>query len=229
VTNSDSQSGTFANGFSYSTAPAETVLLADDFSSNQIDSTRWSTNLFSGFTDTTVTMAVKTQQLQIGPLDVNTTGSHYNGLRSALSFNFTGAYCYVEVITPPASNTAGDAMFTVGTDVNNFYRIYIEAGTVVCQRKAAGAKATLYSQSYNPGTCKYLRIRHDATAGRAIFEVAADNGGVPGTWTTTYSEPWNSSIPLTGMIFEIKAGTWQSEPSAAGTVVFDNFRAAVPQ
>ncbi|MGH9763144.1 MAG: beta strand repeat-containing protein, partial [Blastocatellia bacterium] len=230
VTNSDGQSGTLSGGFTYSSATGETVLLADDFSSNQIDSTKWSTNsLFSGFTDTSVPMTVSNQQLLIGPLDVNTSGSHYNGLRSAGTFNFTGAYSYIEVVTPPGSNGAGDAMLTVGTDVNDFYRVYIEAGTLVCQRKAAGAKATLLTQNYDPVNDKYLRVRHDATTGSAIFEVAPDSGGVPGAWTTIYSEQWNSSIPLTRIIFEIKAGTWEAEPNAPGTVVFDNFRAAVPQ
>src|SRR5262249_57824908 len=52
--------------------------------------------------------------------------------------------------------------------------------------------------------------------------------GVPGAWTSVFSEAWNNSISLTGLIFEIKAGTWQGEANAAGTVTFDNFRAAVP-
>src|SRR5262249_49659338 len=52
--------------------------------------------------------------------------------------------------------------------------------------------------------------------------------GVPGAWTSVFSEAWNNSISLTGLIFEIKAGTWQAEANAAGTVTFDNFRAAVP-
>jgi hypothetical protein len=30
------------------------------------------------------------------------------------------------------------------------------------------------------------------------------------------------------VIFELKAGTWQPESVAPGTVVFDNFRAARP-
>jgi len=229
VINSDGQSATLTNVFTYSTAPAETVLLADDFGSTQIDLTRWSTNLFSGFTDSAVPMALRNQQLQIGPLDLNTAGSHYNGLRSAAAFNFTGAYCYVEIMGAPASNTAGDAMLTVGTDVNNYYRLYIEAGNLICQRKAAGVKATLLTQVYNAANARFLRIRHDAAAAAVIFEIAPDNAGPPGNWIAIFSEAWNSAIPLTGMILEIKAGTWQSEPNAPGTVVFDNFRAAVPQ
>jgi len=121
VTNTDSQSATLAGGFSYSQAPGETVILADNFNSNSINPANWSSgNLFSGTTDTTVPVTAANQQLQIGPLKQNTTGSHYNGLRSASTYNFTGAYCYVELVTPPAGNTLADAMFTLGTDVNDY-------------------------------------------------------------------------------------------------------------
>jgi hypothetical protein len=112
--------------------------------------------------------------------------------------------------------------------VNNYYRIYLEAGTLFCQRKAAGAKTALFSEPYNAVNARFLRIRHDSTTGAAVFEVAPDNGGAPGAWTQIFSETWNNSIPLTGIIFEVKAGTWQSEANTPGTVVFDNFRAAVP-
>jgi len=207
----------------------ETVLLADDFNENAVDSSKWQPNsLFSGFTDASVNVADTSQQLQIGPLKQNTTGSHYNGLRSAATFNFSGAYCYVELVTPPASNTTADGMLTVGPDVNDFYRIYIESGDLIIQRKAGGTKAVLASQPYDAVSQKFLRIRHDGTTGSAVFETAPDNGGVPGAWSTIFSEAWNSSITLAGTIFEIKAGTWQPEANAPGAAVFDNFRAARP-
>jgi len=210
-------------------ASAETVLLADNFDINSIDTSKWQTNsLFSGFTDASVNVADTSQQLQIGPLKQNTTGSHYNGLRSAATFNFSGAYCYVEVVTPSVSNTTADGMLTVGPDVNDFYRIYIESGDLIIQRKAGGTKAVLASQPYDAVSQKFLRIRHDGTTGSAVFETAPDNGGVPGAWSTIFSEAWNSSITLAGTIFEIKAGTWQPEANAPGAAVFDNFRAARP-
>src|SRR5262249_24500538 len=229
VTNSDGQSGTLTNGFTYTTATTETVLLADDFSASQIHLTPCSTNLLTGFTDTPIPRAIANKQLRIGLLDMNTAGSHYNGLRSASTFNFTGAYCYVEVLAAAAANTAADVMLTVGTDVNNYYRIYIESGTLFCQRKAGGAKTGLFSQPYNATNAKFLRVRHNAGAGTVTFEVAPDSGGSPGNWTAIFTESWNGSIALTGVILEIKAGTWQAEANAPGTVVFDNFRAAVPQ
>src|SRR5215472_6181530 len=130
-------------------ASAETVLLADNFDINSIDTSKWQTNsLFSGFTDSSVGVADTSQQLQIGPLKQNAGGSHYNGLRSAATFNFSGAYCYIEIVSPPSASTAADAMLTVGSDVNDFYRMYLESGNLTIQRKAGGAKAVLVSQAY---------------------------------------------------------------------------------
>jgi endonuclease/exonuclease/phosphatase family metal-dependent hydrolase len=51
---------------------------------------------------------------------------------------------------------------------------------------------------------------------------------VPGTWTQQYTETWNSSISTSSIIFELKAGTWQTETNAPGTVIFDNFSVATP-
>jgi len=214
----------------FSASPSEVVLLADDFNQNVIDTTKWSTNnLFSGFTDPSAAVTEANQQLQIGPLKQNLTGSHYNGLRSVNTYDFTGAYCYIELLNPPPSTTAADAMLTVGNDINDYYRIYVESGNLICQRRAAGAKTTLSVTPYNPGGERFLRIRNDSLSGNAIFEVAPDaGGGSPGAWTQVYSEHWSTSIALTGMIFEIKAGTWQPETQSPGTIIFDNFRAAAP-
>src|SRR5262249_1608905 len=229
VTNTDGQSATLAGSFAYTQGSAETVLLADNFNSNSIAPSSWSTgNLFSGTTDTTVTMAAANQQLQIGPLKQSTAGSHYNGIRSSGTYNFTGAYCYAELIAAPATNTLADAMLTIGTDVNDYYRIYVEGGSLIAQRRAGVTKTTLFSQAYDPANNKFLRIRHDSAAGSAVFEVAPDNSGLPGAWTALFSETWNSAIQLTGMIFEMKAGTWQSEANSPGIVIFDTFGAAVP-
>ncbi|MGH9822091.1 MAG: endonuclease/exonuclease/phosphatase family protein [Blastocatellia bacterium] len=209
---------------------SETVLLADDFSSGSIDSSKWvAGNLFSGLTDTNVPVAVTNQQLTVGPLVQNASGSHYNGLRSAAAFNFTGAYCYVEVVQPPSSATLGDAMFTIGSDGNDFYRMYLEGANLVIQKRIQGTKTVRLSTPYDATKFKFLRIRHDSSSGNVSFETAPDAGGVPGAWTAKYSEPWNTSwVPLAAIRFEVKAGTWQVESNSPGTVLFDNFRAAAP-
>jgi acid phosphatase len=232
ISNPNSQTGTLTNGFTYTTSspPPETVLLADDFNANVINTSLWSTNnLYSGYTDSGIQVVDRNQHLEIGPLPRNTGGSHYNGLRSATTYDFTGAYVYVELPQSPASATAADAMLTIARDVDNYYRIYVEAGSLICQSKVVGAKSNLVSIPYDATNHRFLRIRHDLTTGNVIFETAPGNSGIPGTWTVRASQSWNTSaIPLTTMLFELKAGTWQSEATAPGTIFFDNFRAARP-
>lgn len=227
VTNLDGQSGTSPNGYSYALPlMTETVLLIDDFNDDSLNTTKWAvSNLFSGFTDASLSTLETNQRLEIGPMLQQTGGSHYNGLKSAASYNFANAYCSVEVVQAPATNTTADAMLTVGKDVDNYYRIFVESGTLVLQKKIATAKATLMSVSYNSVNQRYWRIRHDQAGNRVVFEVAADGGN----WTQIYSEVWSTSgIPLGAVQVEIKAGTWQTEVNAAGKVIFDNFKIAKP-
>ncbi len=229
VTNPDGQSGSKSAAYSYTAPIGETVLLTDDFNNGSIDSVNWIVNdLFSGFTDSTVSV-VETQSLDVGPLKQNVDGSHYNGIRSRASFNFAGAYCYVQLAQAPNANTAADAFFTIGPDVNNNYRFYVEGGSLYLQKKIGGAKTNLLTVTFNATNQAFWRIRHDATLGRVVFETAPSNAGVPGTWTQLFAEAWNSTaIPLTNVLFEIKGGTWKIESSAPGTVKFDNFKAAKP-
>ncbi|HXG68590.1 MAG TPA: IPT/TIG domain-containing protein [Blastocatellia bacterium] len=229
VRNPDGQSDTLANGFTY-TAPAsgETVLLADDFNDGYLNTSRWNSgSLFSGYTDSSLPLYERNQRLEIGPLLRNVTGSHYRGIRSASAYNFARAYCHVEVVQTAAAATEANAMLTVGRDVNNYYRIYVAAGSLICQKKVNGAKVNLFTVSYDPANHRFWRIRHDAATGHVVFETASGSGGAPGAWVKRRSEVWNTaSVPLTAVLFELKAGTWQSEATAPGTVIFDNFRAA---
>jgi hypothetical protein len=229
VTNSDGRSGTLTNGFTYTTAP-EVTLLADNFDDNSLPAAKWiRDNLFSGFTDPSVPVIETNQRLHIGPLPLGQTGSRYNGIRSASNYDFRGAYSYVELVQAPAAATKADVMFTIGKDAHNYYRIYVEAGTFVCQARIGGTKRNLLTAVYNPVTDRYWRIRHDQATGDVVFETATDNSGAPGSWTVRYRERWDvTSVPVTAVIFELKAGTWQAESAAPGLVVFDNFKAARP-
>jgi len=228
VTNPDAQSGTLVNGFTF-TAPGETVLLADDFNNGAIDGSKWiANNLYSGFTDATVALQ-ETTSLNIGPLKQNVDGSHYNGIKSAGAFNFTGSYAYVQLVQGPATNTAADAFFTIGLNVDNCYRMYVESGNLIVQSKLGGSKQTLLTVAYNPTNHAFWRIRHDAVSGQVVFETAPANGSAPGTWTQLYAQAWNTAaVPLSSVMFEVKGGTWRIEANNPGTVVFDNFRAAHP-
>ena len=230
VTNPDAQSGTLTNGFTFNAPPGgETVLLADDFNDASINTSKWFVNnLFSGFTDATVALS-ETTSLHIGPLKQNTDGSHYNGLRSSGAHNFTGGYAYVQLVQGPATNTAADAFFTLGLNVDNCYRMYVEAGNLIVQSKLNGVKQTLLTVAYNPTNHAYWRIRHNAGNGQVVFEVAPANGDVPGTWTQLHAQAWNTAaVPLGSVLFELKGGTWRIEANNPGTVIFDNFKAARP-
>ena len=228
VTNTDAQSGTLVNGFTY-VSGGETVLLADDFNDASLDTSKWTANnLWSGFTDNSVAVQ-ETTGLQVGPLKQNVDGSHYNGIRSATAFNFTGAYAYVQLAQAPSSSTAGDAFFTIGLNVDNCYRMYVESGNLIVQSKIGAAKQTLLTIAYNPTNHAFWRIRHDSSTGLVVFEVAPSNAGAPGTWVQLFSQAWNTSaVPLSSVNFELKGGTWRIEANNPGTVIFDNFRAAKP-
>ena len=212
-------------------APA-TAIVSDDFNDNSIDTAKWDPNnlVFFPFTDTNVSIAETSQRLEIGPLLQNVNGFSYRGLRTVNTYNFTDAHAYVELVQAPASNTNADARFTVGSDTNNSYRMYVSGGNLIgVRRQGAGRGAfevTLFSISYNSTNHRFLRIRNDS--GTLYMDTAPGSGGVPGTWTQQYSETWNSSINNSAIIFELKAGTSQVEANAPGTVIFDNFDAATP-
>ena len=195
-----------------------------------MDLAKWApNNLFSGYTDASVAAREIAQQLQVGSLLSGQSGSHYNGITSLNTYDFTGAYSYVELVQAPSSSTKADAMFTIGRDADNYYRIYVEEGVFICQAKIGGTKRNLFTSAYSPSVHRYWRIRHDQSTGTVVFETAADNPGLGSSWLVRYSEAWNSAaVPLSTIVFEIKAGTWQPEPVAPGTVVFDNFRVARP-
>jgi hypothetical protein len=226
VANPNGQSGSLTKGFVYE----ETVLLEDDFNDNSLNLAKWSpNNLFSGFTDASVPARELAQQVQIGPLVSGQNGSHYNGIRSTNTFDFTGAYSFVELVQGPASSTKADAMFTIGRDANNYYRIYVEEGLFICQARIGGTKRNLFTQPYDPAVHRYWRIRHDSFTGNILFETASDNPSLSGSWVARYFERWDTaSVPVGAVILEIKGGTWQPEPIGPGTVIFDNFRLAKP-
>jgi hypothetical protein len=207
-----------------------TTLLTDDFNDGSLDASKWAvSDLFSGFADPALPVIERNQRLEIGALLQNTDGSHYNGIRSVAAYDFTGAYCYVQLVQAPSSATGGDAMFTIGFDVDHYYRIYVESGSLRGQKKTDGIKASLFTIPYSTTQHKYLRIRHDAATSNVVFEAAPDAGGAPGSWVQLYSEVWNtSSVPLTNIMFELKGGTYKLEPNPPGTVIFDNLKAAKP-
>lgn len=220
----------YSNEAQATTLP-DNLLLADDYNDNSLNTTKWIANsLASSTTDMAVGVNETNQRLEIGPLLENATGNHFNGLKSLITYDFTGAYCYVQLVQPPGSATGGSAILTISSTVSgttSYYRIVVSAGTLKCLRgSASGQTVTLASITFDPINHKFLRIRHDSSTNKAVFETAPDNVGVPGKWTQRASDTWSALlVRLTEVRFEVAAGTSAQTP-APGTVIFDNFRAA---
>jgi hypothetical protein len=202
-------------------------LPTDDFNDNSLDTTKWSIGVWSGTTqDTTIPVREVNQRLEIGPLKENTTGTHYNALRSAGSHNLSGAYAYVQLVQPAATMTGAFSIFSVGRNADNYYRWFVSAGRLVAEKEIAGTKSRPVDIGYDPVAHQFLRICHDSSTGNVVFQTAPNNGGIPGAWFQHYAEAWNTTaVPLTTMLFEMKAGTSAAEV-APGTAVYDNFKAA---
>ncbi len=103
----------------------------------------------------------------------------------------------MQLVQGPSASTAADAFFTIGLNVDNCYRMYVESGNLIMQSKIGGAKQTLLTVAYNATNHAFWRVRHDAVTGQIVFEAAPANGNVPGTWVQLFAQAWNtSSIPL---------------------------------
>ena len=220
--------GSICTLFTFPNALAASIV-SDDFNDNSLDTGKWDTNLFSGFTNTNVPLAETSQRLEIGPLLKNVNGPSYRGLSTVNTYSFVDSSAYVELAQAPASNSTGEATFTVGSDLNDYYRMYVSGGNLIgLIRRAAGRGATedtLFTIPYDSTNHRFLRIRNDS--GNLYMDTAPGTGGTPGTWTQQYTETWNSQVVTSAIIFEIKAGT-SAKTKAPGTVIFDNFVAATP-
>src|SRR5437764_12343762 len=75
---------------SIGTPPGGVPILADDFNSSSIDTTKWSQSLFTGSQNTSVAVIDNGSQLQIGPLPTNASSSSYNGITSKNNYDITG-------------------------------------------------------------------------------------------------------------------------------------------
>jgi hypothetical protein len=204
------------------------VLLADEFNDDTVDPSKWVVaNLFTGTEDASIPVRETRGWLEIGPLAHGAAGSHFNGIASVASYDFRDAYASVHLRSPTQPGSLGFAMFAVGVNSSNYYRFYYSAGQVVAERRLAGTKATLHMATYDPARHRFLRIRHDAGSGRAIFETASESAGAPGVWEPFTSVLWQAAaVPPTAVKFELKAGTSEPSGGPSGSVAFDTFEAA---
>ena len=213
----------------------ETVLLTDDFNNNSLDTSKWSVNQITGSVDPNIQVGEANQRLQVGPLLQGVSGFHFNGIVSNSSFDFTGAYGYVQVAAPPPAGSTAEWRFSVASASSptaNLYRFIIMGGNLKLQRVIGGTASNVIAPfAYNATSMKFLRIRHDPVSNNVVFETApasASDPSLPGTWSVRFQEVWISSVQLTGVRFEIRIGTATADPVASGILAADNFRVARP-
>jgi len=175
-------------------------------------------------------MTATTGGMQIGSLKSSATGSHYDGFSSG-SYDLTSnGSAMVQLVKAPNTATAAYAMFAVGSDADNFYRWYESGNSLVAEKRIGGAKTTLVDLPYSATAHQFLRIRHEYNSSTGVYEVvfetAPNSSGVPGTWTVRHRETWTSSVTVTALRFELKAGTSDAVVSP-GSAYFGNFKAVL--
>ncbi|HEV8428171.1 MAG TPA: proprotein convertase P-domain-containing protein [Pyrinomonadaceae bacterium] len=213
-------------------ASSASIILSDDFNDNNLNSGPLTINGDYWRTDTLLTIfttnfnlpvAETAQHLEIGPLLVNTADA-YGGVATALQYTFpAGGYSYVELGQAPSAQTHADAGFAFGNFVG-YYQIRVSHGSLIGVKNIVSNETILFSIPYDPVAHRFLRIRHVSASGNVVFDTAPGNGGVPGTWTQRYSEPWNSTLGFNSFQFEMRGGTLVAEPNQPGKVIFDNFQ-----
>ena len=220
--------------------PPPGVLLADDFNDNSLDGSKWSISQITGSQDPNIPVSESSQRLNVGPLLQGASGFHFNGLTSNLAYDFTGAYAYLMVVTPPPSTSTSELRLSVAganSPAANVYRAIILGPNLKLQKVIGGSAVNVIAPfAYNVTTMKFLRIRHDATSGNVVFETAPASAGdpnLPGAWTIKYQEPWTnwngaSGVQLNNVKFEVRIGTATADSVSAGTLAVDNFNAVRP-
>jgi hypothetical protein len=186
--------------------------------------------VFTGASDSTIALNATASGLQIGALKASASGSHYNGITSnAYNLSSNGS-ASVQLVKAANTATTAYAMFSVGSDSNNYYRWYESGNELVVEKKIAGTKSTLVNLPYSTTSHQFLRIRREYNSStgvnEVVFETAPNNSGAPGAWAERHREKWNDSVKSTAMSFELKAGTSESVISP-GSAYFDNFKAAI--
>ena len=212
-------------------ASGESVLLEDTFDAGVIDRTKWPSGVCSGYEDLRLPLTASGGGLEIVPLTDMDGISRYNGICSAAYDLTNGGYASVQLVHGP-TGAAAYAMFTVGADPMNFYRIYqggpADARVLLMQKKIDGIKAPLVAVPYDPLAHQVLRVRRDHRAADSVDDVVFETSTTAGpaaAFVELFREPWDPAIDPAALTFEMKAGTSAPEPQP-GSAVWDNFRAA---
>lgn len=115
-------------------------------------------------------------------------------------------------------------MLTLTLDGEHHYRTSLSGGFLRFQRKtlALGKEGVGPAIAFDPVTHAFWRIRHGVNTDELVFETAPRVGSSPGTWTEHGRSP--RAFAITAVKAELKAGTWQAEPTAPGSAAFDQVK-----
>lgn len=190
--------------------------LRDDFDNPAPAPERWRKGTLStpaSSLDEAVEVIERNARLEI--VTRSTSGRHYNGYLSAVTWNMTNARASVKAaqVSQTTANLA-EAVFTISADPNNWYRFIARAGKLAFQRRLSGADDQV-EINYDPTQHLFWRFRHDRPRDEMVFETRGENTA----WTR--QRALRRQFPITAMTVELGAGTSQTTP--VQTVAFDDF------
>ena len=204
--------GTFSASPALGATGVDLDTFYDNFDDNAIDPNLWAMGSFDGG-DPAVTVNETGSQLVITPT-ANQSGSHYNGLISSRTYDFTQGIIFVEVAE--STRNQANTMLMFGTDSGNRVVMNTESGNLRMSLMRGGARVGELSIPYDGAAHRWWRIRHVAPGDTIRFDTAPD--GI--TWTQRHSISRRSLNISTGKV-NLSAGTWNSQ-STPGRAVFEN-------
>ena len=184
----------------------------DTFTATTMNSSIWCLCVMDqvGALDTTVPLQQGSGQLVINPF-AGVSGLHYNGYLTLSPFNLTGASVTARIFQSTTGNA--DTSFALVSDINDWYHLLEEGGTLYVQTTVAGNKSTIATVAYNAAGQQYWRFTHNVTTNQLLVQTSPDNS----SWTTLAA--LNVTVPVTALNVGLNAGTWETE-SSPGTAVF---------
>jgi hypothetical protein len=169
--------------------------------------------------DTTIDVAERHAQLEIGPLRANIGGTKATGLVTKARYDVTHAWVQARVVQGPSAATVIGAL-SVG--VNAGYYTWRLVGTSLKAQKVIDGTTTTVKTVAFTAAHAYLRIKHDQATNQVVFETAgADANGWPVSWTEQKRLAWDAAVPLVDVQVELKAATTGATANP-GLVTFDN-------
>lgn len=188
------------------------LYFVDDFNDNSLSS-RWTTS----FAYTTGTIVEQNQEIEA-------TGSGQAAIRSTNSYDMTGKFTSVQMVSPPAANAHyNQEMFWCnnnGTNIAvagaNYYLADIYNGNTRFIKSLSGTQTTLFSAAFNATNDAYFRISE--SGGNILFDTSPDGN----TWTNRFTGTL-AFVITTEYIFigSFKDGT------VSQTTKFDNFNSNI--